>query len=1123
MNQRCFNKQLSYVNFNSIGMNKVLIKKSKIKQKQIKDISMPSETLNDNKQNNILISYPNNFYIYKDYEQKRNIKKVGIKSKSNSKLKNNNSSLNINAKIYNVYKKKKIVKNISVLNNNTKKSNTSVNTFNKSPKKNQIKDNNNLKETKLKKELQIEDCLKYTSKQNIKSKEFVNIEFIYLSSDPNRLQKRIKTSLERNYRCVENQKKNKRLLTTNSEYEILSLPKCKYDSPSMKKPKQHHKITKSNTFNTFYSRSNNKRNSMFNNKNKSDILKEKIMCFNENIKYFTNKIKYGNLIKNNFNNGKKILKIIKKLQKKRKINNIKNYTNNSSANKSNPKNNKIKLFSSFMNKNTKNKMHRKLLNERKKSKSSSIKKGNRPLSNESKNVDNNSKSSSKYKNLKIKNVPNNNLNNIINININSVINNKYNTNNIRLYSTNYKFNTNNNLPFNLMNSFHKKNDKKKAIVNEIKLKNINHNIKYREQKEDISDYYKGKNLLSTSCIQNTKTFSPKNKIKVHIKQQVTVSANNLQKQNIKNSNFFYKIIKNEGISSQKFLKYFYHYLYKNEVDELKQLTKSDTLIYYLGEILNRINNDEKSFNKIFETNPNFRIKQKKFNKKLIIDSHCYSCINYKSSILNILTINNKKNNKSKRENKYNIKEGEFKYRIGDHIYYRYEILKSLGKGSYGEAIKCYDHKTKKYVCIKVINSHKFFQNQAKMEITILAKISLNDINNISNCVKFFSNFVFRNHICLVFELLGNSLYQSLKINNFVGFNLLTIKSFATQILYSLLFMKSLKIIHCDLKPENILLVSQTLNKLKIIDFGSSCLINERIYSYIQSRFYRAPEVLFDLGYGYEIDMWSFGCIISELYTGVPIFPGTNEIEQIYLIINMIGKPPKFYIKYSPKTKLLFGSDNISYIYNELFSYDLNEGNKKINIIDFLNSTKNKKSYSILLLDFFVDLIMKCLVWDPNKRIIPEDALMHPFIINDMNSNQLYLHEKIIYNFKNCKYNFTLKERANSIFCNDNKKCLSNKKRSLTHRYFDKPVPNLSFLKKIKNIKNSKSNKNTFNKNISFNQSIQNSVKQKNRINNLNIENTESYKLRDKNSKNLSRKCSEGKKYINRSNSCKKNS
>lgn len=82
--------------------------------------------------------------------------------------------------------------------------------------------------------------------------------------------------------------------------------------------------------------------------------------------------------------------------------------------------------------------------------------------------------------------------------------------------------------------------------------------------------------------------------------------------------------------------------------------------------------------------------------------------------------------------------------------------------------------------------------------------------------------------------------------------------------------------HCDLKPENVLLKKPNKSSIKIIDFGSSCFESERYYTYIQSRFYRAPEIMLGIPYTPAIDMWSLGCIVFECLIGVPIFAGENE-------------------------------------------------------------------------------------------------------------------------------------------------------------------------------------------------------------------------------------------------------
>ena len=94
--------------------------------------------------------------------------------------------------------------------------------------------------------------------------------------------------------------------------------------------------------------------------------------------------------------------------------------------------------------------------------------------------------------------------------------------------------------------------------------------------------------------------------------------------------------------------------------------------------------------------------------------------------------------------------------------------------------------------------------------------------------------------------------------------------------------------HCDLKPENILLRYPNKSQIKLIDFGSSCFEAERYYTYIQSRFYRAPEIMLGIGYTTAIDIWSVGCIIYECLVGIPIFAGENEKDQMAAIMEVIG-------------------------------------------------------------------------------------------------------------------------------------------------------------------------------------------------------------------------------------------
>ena len=80
-----------------------------------------------------------------------------------------------------------------------------------------------------------------------------------------------------------------------------------------------------------------------------------------------------------------------------------------------------------------------------------------------------------------------------------------------------------------------------------------------------------------------------------------------------------------------------------------------------------------------------------------------------------------------------------------------------------------------------------------------------------------------------------------------------------------------------------------------------------VYTYIQSRFYRSPEVILGMNYHMAIDMWSLGCILAELYTGFPIFPGENEQEQLACIMEVLGLPEKDFINRSTRKRLFFGT------------------------------------------------------------------------------------------------------------------------------------------------------------------------------------------------------------------------
>ena len=144
--------------------------------------------------------------------------------------------------------------------------------------------------------------------------------------------------------------------------------------------------------------------------------------------------------------------------------------------------------------------------------------------------------------------------------------------------------------------------------------------------------------------------------------------------------------------------------------------------------------------------------------------------------------------------------------------------------------------------------------QAQIEVRLLETMNRTDKEDKYHVVKLKHHFMWRNHLCLVFELLSYNLYDLLRNTNFRGVSLNLTRKFAQQITTALLFLSwpELKIIHCDLKPENILLCNPKRSAIKLVDFGSSCQLGQRIYQYIQSRFYRSPEVLLGIPYDLAI-------------------------------------------------------------------------------------------------------------------------------------------------------------------------------------------------------------------------------------------------------------------------------
>ncbi|XP_002027589.2 putative dual specificity tyrosine-phosphorylation-regulated kinase 3 homolog isoform X1 [Drosophila persimilis] len=333
---------------------------------------------------------------------------------------------------------------------------------------------------------------------------------------------------------------------------------------------------------------------------------------------------------------------------------------------------------------------------------------------------------------------------------------------------------------------------------------------------------------------------------------------------------------------------------------------------------------------------------------------------------------------------YDNEQGAYIHIPHDHVAYRYEMLKIIGKGSFGQVIKAYDHKTHEHVALKIVRNEKRFHRQAQEEIRILHHLRRHDKYNTMNIIHMFDYFTFRNHTCITFELLSINLYELIKKNGFKGFSLQLVRKFAHSLLQCLDALYKNEIIHCDMKPENVLLKQQGRSGIKVIDFGSSCFENQRIYTYIQSRFYRAPEVILGAKYGRAIDMWSLGCILAELLSGHALFPGENESDQLACIIEVLGMPNKTLLATSKRSKTFFSPKG----YPRYCTVRTMSDGMVVLIGGQSRRGKPRgppcsKSLSKALDGckdpLFLNFIRGCLEWDADKRLTPSEALKHPWL------------------------------------------------------------------------------------------------------------------------------------------------
>ncbi|XP_039894141.1 homeodomain-interacting protein kinase 1 isoform X1 [Simochromis diagramma] len=369
----------------------------------------------------------------------------------------------------------------------------------------------------------------------------------------------------------------------------------------------------------------------------------------------------------------------------------------------------------------------------------------------------------------------------------------------------------------------------------------------------------------------------------------------------------------------------------------------------------------------------------------------------------------------------------------------YEVLEFLGRGTFGQVAKCWKRGTNEIVAIKILKNHPSYARQGQIEVSILSRLSTENADEF-NFVRSYECFQHKNHTCLVFEMLEQNLYDFLKHSKFSPLMLKCIRPILQQVATALMKLKSLGLIHADLKPENIMLVDPLRQpyRVKVIDFGSASHVSKAVCStYLQSRYYRAPEIILGLPFCEAIDMWSLGCVIAELFLGWPLYPGASEYDQIRYISQTQGLPAEYLLSAGTKTSRFFnrGPDS-SYPLWRLktpaeheaeMGIKSKEARKYIfNCLDDMMQVNmtNLEGTDILAEKAdrreFIDLLKKMLTLDADKRITPMKTLNHPFV-----TMTHLLHFPHSSHVKSCFQNMDICKRRCSAFENGKNMFASN--------------------------------------------------------------------------------------------------
>ena len=286
---------------------------------------------------------------------------------------------------------------------------------------------------------------------------------------------------------------------------------------------------------------------------------------------------------------------------------------------------------------------------------------------------------------------------------------------------------------------------------------------------------------------------------------------------------------------------------------------------------------------------------------------------------------------------------------------KYSVIGVVGEGAYGIVYKCKNKETNEFVAIK-----KFKEvTDDLVKKTMKRELKMLQLLNHENIVSFKEAFNRKGNLYLVFEFVERNLLELLESSNSKGLEPKLIKSLIFQLCKSIKYLHDKNIIHRDIKPEN-LLVNDAM-QLKLCDFGFARTIKsnikEQLTDYVATRWYRAPELLLTQGiYGPEVDYWALGRIMGELVDGQPLFPGSDELDQLHCIQKVLGNFPE---------------EQVDLFYkNPLFMQ------KKL--LDVVKPETLERRYLGKLPKVAINFMKGLLALDPKKRLNGNTVFSHPY-------------------------------------------------------------------------------------------------------------------------------------------------